>query len=467
MSVYYRTRRRQQPPTESDDGHRRYNVSWLLLAVGADSNGRSLRQTQTLATLADCRSLWSNTAHHYGNLSLAVSSRGNDFCCFNKVSNLHALGDSVFDQAHSVVATSGDRIERIWSKKTERVIQMWQNFSCCCPVPRLILVSHHFSDDCVIVGSMPVGSAVVSMDAFDDIVRVFDGFAYYAVVLFQMLTAAFGIIIVAFLYRVLTLEPPKAPTPPPAEKEPEPVKPPSRFVKLSVGGTKYVVARATMLASDSMLRRLINSPLESEMDADGNILIDRDGSVFAYILQYLRDGKVDFPEDLSVVKAIRTDADYYGFRVLAKLCDVYLIENRFNLDACRRAVYTLDERKALIKTKENIVFLCLGGLKNSNFGTSNTQLCVASALVHFLRMPVRYPKFTYCIDYSDSADLSFDFYTHKKHIKHLSVYSPSEGRLDNIGELIERAVQSVLNHLLELNGHGRFVETNTNLSIAF
>uniref|UniRef100_A0A7E4WBZ9 BTB domain-containing protein n=1 Tax=Panagrellus redivivus TaxID=6233 RepID=A0A7E4WBZ9_PANRE len=239
----------------------------------------------------------------------------------------------------------------------------------------------------------------------------------------------------------------------------------SPFVKLNVGGKKFTIARTTLCGTDSMLKRMIESPLETHLDDDGHILVDRDGDVFVFIVQYLRDGKVDFPEEPSIVNRIRNEAEYFGLSKLTEVCDKYAEENVFNIDACRRAVHTIPERNALIAKNETIVFLCLGGLKNSTFGTNGCQKAIASALLHFLRMSFRYPKFVYCIDYTDSTDLSFDFYNQGTRIQHVCVYSANTARLDNIGTVIDKAIQKVLNHILEHAGIGRFVESNVQLSI--
>lgn len=52
------------------------------------------------------------------------------------------------------------------------------------------------------------------------------------------------------------------------------------------------------------------------MDSEGYILIDRDGTHFNLILNFMRDGEVDIPRDYHMLKLIQKEADYYGFQVI-------------------------------------------------------------------------------------------------------------------------------------------------------
>eukprot|EP00611_Tribonema_gayanum_P007894 TRINITY_DN1733_c0_g1_i2.p1 TRINITY_DN1733_c0_g1~~TRINITY_DN1733_c0_g1_i2.p1 ORF type:complete len:178 (+),score=31.36 TRINITY_DN1733_c0_g1_i2:75-608(+) len=86
-------------------------------------------------------------------------------------------------------------------------------------------------------------------------------------------------------------------------------------VELNVGGALFTTTRSTLAADpDSMLARLVNGNLSSARDAQGRLFIDRDGSNFNIILQYLRNrGRFSLPTCLSqeAVEALQQEADFY------------------------------------------------------------------------------------------------------------------------------------------------------------
>ena len=85
----------------------------------------------------------------------------------------------------------------------------------------------------------------------------------------------------------------------------------SSNVVLNVGGTRYEVARTTLdRYPDSMLATLVSKRWTAN-NANRPIFIDRDGSRFQFVLDFLRDGKVHLPASVSA-EALRADFAYYG-----------------------------------------------------------------------------------------------------------------------------------------------------------
>jgi len=89
-------------------------------------------------------------------------------------------------------------------------------------------------------------------------------------------------------------------------------------VELNVGGVTYATTLGTLQQAEP------NSPLaaiislnSSEMqttfgrDSKNRIFIDRDGVLFRYILDYLRNKKLSLPENFSERDRLRAEADYY------------------------------------------------------------------------------------------------------------------------------------------------------------
>ena len=67
-----------------------------------------------------------------------------------------------------------------------------------------------------------------------------------------------------------------------------------KIVKFNVGGTRYEVARSQIeMHPQSMLARMVSKQWQEDSCAE--IFIERDGSRFKYVLDYLRDGNVLLP----------------------------------------------------------------------------------------------------------------------------------------------------------------------------
>jgi hypothetical protein len=83
-------------------------------------------------------------------------------------------------------------------------------------------------------------------------------------------------------------------------------------VDLNVGGALYSTTRTTLLRHDSMLTAMFSGRHELKRRADGRIFIDRDGELFKYVLQYLRDGDLDV-ENLNQGprKRLKREAAFY------------------------------------------------------------------------------------------------------------------------------------------------------------
>jgi hypothetical protein len=84
-------------------------------------------------------------------------------------------------------------------------------------------------------------------------------------------------------------------------------------VKLNIGGIRYETSVAT-LAKDgtSMLAAMFSGlyPISPDPE-DGAIFIDRDGTHFRYILNYLRDGVFNAPHEPSILRELLQEAEFY------------------------------------------------------------------------------------------------------------------------------------------------------------
>ncbi|XP_060562163.1 BTB/POZ domain-containing protein KCTD5-like [Ruditapes philippinarum] len=95
----------------------------------------------------------------------------------------------------------------------------------------------------------------------------------------------------------------------------------SEWIKLNVGGTVFMTTRTTLSKdSNSFLFRLIQDEpdLNTDKDNNGAYLIDRDGTYFGPVLNYLRHGKLVYNKDLAE-EGILEEAEFYNITDLIKL----------------------------------------------------------------------------------------------------------------------------------------------------
>ena len=83
-------------------------------------------------------------------------------------------------------------------------------------------------------------------------------------------------------------------------------------VNLNIGGQHFTTSIQTLTKDpDSMLAAMFSGSFELKPCEDGAFFIDRDGSHFRYILNYLRTGKLNLPKDTTFVKELLEEAEFY------------------------------------------------------------------------------------------------------------------------------------------------------------
>jgi len=84
------------------------------------------------------------------------------------------------------------------------------------------------------------------------------------------------------------------------------------IIELNVGGFSYTTSRTTVMSCpDSMLARMISGLMSTATDTNGRIFIDRDGPLFRYILNFLRDKRLNLPDNFDEYAQLRQEADFY------------------------------------------------------------------------------------------------------------------------------------------------------------
>ena len=83
-------------------------------------------------------------------------------------------------------------------------------------------------------------------------------------------------------------------------------------VKLNVGGHHFTTSLQTLTRDpNSMLAAMFSGKFLIEPHGDGAFFIDRDGTHFRFILNYLRNGKLTLPEGATFLKELADEAEFY------------------------------------------------------------------------------------------------------------------------------------------------------------
>nr|XP_056711364.1 BTB/POZ domain-containing protein KCTD8 [Euleptes europaea] len=95
-------------------------------------------------------------------------------------------------------------------------------------------------------------------------------------------------------------------------------------VELNVGGQVYVTKHATLLSvPDSTLARMFaprrGAPRELPRDSRARFFIDRDGFLFRYVLDYLRDQTLALPDHFPEKERLLREAEFFQLAELARL----------------------------------------------------------------------------------------------------------------------------------------------------
>ena len=86
------------------------------------------------------------------------------------------------------------------------------------------------------------------------------------------------------------------------------------IVELNVGGVFYTTALTTLTKdTENLLGQMFTGKSKTPVlrDSKGKFFIDRDGVLFRYILDYLRNQKLVLPESFSEKERLRNEADYF------------------------------------------------------------------------------------------------------------------------------------------------------------
>lgn len=92
----------------------------------------------------------------------------------------------------------------------------------------------------------------------------------------------------------------------------------SEIIYLSVGGVKYETSKDTLCSDkDSMLSAMFSGRHSLICNSKGYYFLDRDGKLFRYILNYLRNKEISIPRDNSqLIEDLLREAEYFQLESL-------------------------------------------------------------------------------------------------------------------------------------------------------
>ena len=91
----------------------------------------------------------------------------------------------------------------------------------------------------------------------------------------------------------------------------------SSTVKLNVGGQHFTTSVQTLTKDpNSMLAAMFSGRFDMKPSEDGSFFIDRDGTHFRFILNFLRTGKLTLPEGATCTKELEEEAEFYQIQGL-------------------------------------------------------------------------------------------------------------------------------------------------------
>ncbi|XP_033095908.1 BTB/POZ domain-containing protein KCTD16-like [Anneissia japonica] len=92
------------------------------------------------------------------------------------------------------------------------------------------------------------------------------------------------------------------------------------LAELNVGGREFTTTLSTLRKhSGSVIAEMFADPTILVKDNRGKYFIDRDGDLFRYILDYLRDGRIILPSNYENVNRLIAEAEYFRLPQLVAL----------------------------------------------------------------------------------------------------------------------------------------------------
>ncbi|XP_061313381.1 potassium channel regulatory protein [Pezoporus flaviventris] len=140
-------------------------------------------------------------------------------------------------------------------------------------------------------------------------------------------------------------------------------------VVLSVGGVRFVTRTSTLQQfPESRLARMLNDDDQEFNLVNGEFFVDRDGTLFTYIMDFLRTLQVSLPTDFSDYQRLQREAEFYGLYTLADLLSqehllkprLEILEVRFSLQEMQAFFRIFSSCSATVETLAEQITVFMG-----------------------------------------------------------------------------------------------------------
>jgi BTB/POZ domain len=89
---------------------------------------------------------------------------------------------------------------------------------------------------------------------------------------------------------------------------------------LNVGGVPYITTRGTLIAAGGSLAAIATTELAHTTDEAGRLFIDRNGQLFQYVLEYVRNNQLTLPSAFDQLDALLWEAEFFCLAGLISDC---------------------------------------------------------------------------------------------------------------------------------------------------
>ncbi|KAL9954730.1 hypothetical protein ACROYT_G042303 [Oculina patagonica] len=122
----------------------------------------------------------------------------------------------------------------------------------------------------------------------------------------------------------------------------------SSKINLDVGGHLFKTSVQTLTKDpNSMLAAMFSGRFEMKPSEDGSFFIDRDGTHFRFILNYLRNGELILPEGATFLKELQTEAKFYQIQGILDELDELKPKTLEHFEESE--ILTNDEHRSVLK----------------------------------------------------------------------------------------------------------------------
>jgi len=97
-------------------------------------------------------------------------------------------------------------------------------------------------------------------------------------------------------------------------------------IKLNVGSQKFETTQTTLIKYPSMFQSMFSGRYNNPQE-DGYYFIDRDGTHFRHILNFMIDGTLQDDLTVQTLKLLLKEANYYNFTALISAINLIISKN--------------------------------------------------------------------------------------------------------------------------------------------